>query len=266
MKTVAVAQMNSTDEIAVNLATLSRQVASAKQQGAQLILLPENCAFMGKHQHQTRDIAEPLGHGRVQIRIADIAAQYGIWILVGGFATMENDKIYQTLLVYDDMGDLVEHYHKRHLFNVTLPNADESYRESDAFDYGDVLKVVKTPVGRVGLAICYDLRFPEHFRALVDFGAEILVLPAAFTYNTGKAHWQPLLQARAIENQCYVLASGQCGRHANGRDTWGHSMILNPWGEIIAQCHDGEDVVTAEVDLVTLYRQRQTFPALTHRR
>ncbi len=125
--------------------------------------------------------------------------------------------------------------------------------------------MVDTPVGKIGLAICYDLRFPEHFRALVDLGAEIFVLPAAFTYQTGKAHWQVLLRTRAIENQCFVIASGQCGQHANGRATWGHSMIIDPWGEILSSCGEDEGIACADIHLPELYRQREVFPALTHR-
>ncbi len=269
LATVASIQLNSSADIDDNLARIERLLADAKKQGAELALLPENCVYMGKVQGDTKDIAEPLakhsGQGRVQQAFAEMAKRHGLWVLVGAFATTEDESVYQTLLVYNDNGERVAHYHKRHLFNVTLPDGKESYRESDAFSAGDRYRVVDTPVGKIGLAICYDLRFPEQFRALLDLGAEIFVLPAAFTYRTGEAHWETLLRARAIENQCYVIASGQCGRHASGRQTWGHSMIINSWGEILAQQAEGEGVVVADIDKELLHHQRQIFPVLTHR-
>lgn len=264
--TVATIQLTSSDNLDKNLSTIEQLVGDAAAKGAKIALLPENCAFMGKAQSQTKDIAEPLDDGPVQKAFAEIAQKHRIWLIVGAFATIENDTIYQTLLVYDDAGNFVEHYHKRHLFNVTLPDKNESYRESDAFDYGDEIKVIMTPFGNIGLSICYDLRFPEHFRELVDLGAELFVLPAAFTYNTGKAHWETLLRARAIENQCFMIASGQVGTHASGRQTWGHSMIINPWGDILGELPEGEGIVTADIDLDMLKKQREVFPALEHRR
>lgn len=263
--TVASIQMSSTAEINKNLATIDRLVLDAKNRGAKLALLPENCICMGKTQDDARKIAEPLGNGHVQTALANIAQQHDIWLFVGSFAIIENNSIYQTLLVYDNHGALNAHYHKRHLFNVTLPGGQESYRESDVFDTGKDVCTVNTPVGRVGLTICYDLRFPELFRKLIDLGTEIFVMPAAFTYITGKAHWEVLLRARAIENQCYLIASAQYGIHASGRRTWGHSMILNPWGDILSKLDDGEGVITAEIDLHALQHQRKVFPVLTHR-
>lgn len=264
--TVAAIQLTSTDQIDENLMTIERLVNTAKAQGAKLVLLPENCVFMGKYQGATKDIAEPLGEGMIQDAFAKIAQAYKIWLIVGAFATIENNAIYQTLLVYDDMGNFIDHYHKRHLFNVTLPDKKESYRESDAFEYGDAVKVIVTPFGNIGLAICYDLRFPEHFRELLDLGAEIFVLPAAFTFETGKVHWEALLRARAIENQCFMIASGQVGRHVSGRRTWGHSLIINPWGDILSELTESEGVIIAEIDLAELQHQRKVFPALEHRR
>lgn len=263
--TVASVQLNSTNNVDENLTTIDRLLGEAATQGAKLALLPENCVYMGKSQRDTKDIAEPLGLGRVQTAFANMAQQHGMWVLVGAFATIENDITYQTLLVYNDRGERVAHYHKRHLFNVTLPEGQESYRESDAFSAGDAYRVISSPLGKIGLAICYDLRFPEQFRALIDMGAEIFVLPAAFTYNTGKAHWETLLRARAIENQCYLIASAQYGTHPSGRQTWGHSMVINPWGEILAQHPAGEGVIVADVNSDLLHHQRQVFPALTHR-
>lgn len=263
--TVASIQLNSSADINENLAVIDRLVLDAKNRGAALALLPENCISMSKTQDEARTIAEPLGNGHVQNALANIAHQHDIWLLVGSFPIIENNSLYQTLLVYDNRGTLQAHYHKRHLFNVTLPDGKESYRESDTFDSGKNLCVIETPAGKVGLTICYDLRFPEQFRQLIDLGAEIFVSPAAFTYVTGKAHWEVLLRARAIENQCYLIASAQFGTHASGRQTWGHSMIINPWGDVLSKLDDGEGVITAEIDLHALQHQRKVFPVLVHR-
>lgn len=264
--TVAAIQLNSQDNIAENIEKIDFWVGQAKLKGAKLALLPENCAYMAKVQGDTKNIAEPLGVGETQQSFSAIAAKYSIWLMVGAFATIDNGQVYQTLLVYDDAGLLVAHYHKRHLFDVTLPDGQESYRESDAFTAGQNIQLVETPVGRLGLAVCYDLRFPEQFRALVKEGATTLVLPAAFTYRTGQAHWEVLLRARAIENQCYVIAAGQTGLHPGDRQTWGHSMVISPWGEILSVLPDGEGVVATEIDLSLLTTQREVFPALQHRK
>lgn len=266
MTTISAIQLNSCDKIDNNLQAIERQLIVAQQRGVKMVLLPENCAYIGAKQGSTANFAEPLaGGGQVMQRFSQMAKSHGLWLFVGAFPTLDNGTVYQTLLVYNDRGELVEHYHKRHLFNVTLPDEKESYRESDAFAHGDAVKVVQTPWGNVGLAICYDLRFPEHFRALVDLGATLLVLPAAFTYTTGKAHWETLLRARAIENQCYVLAAGQSGSHPGARQTWGHSMIINPWGTILDCLEQGEGLVVADWDKTVLEHQRRVFPALTHR-
>lgn len=264
-KRIAAIQLNTTPHVQQNMADIAHHVAAAAQEGAKLILLPENALFMGAKQQETRALAEPLGGGQLQQQLAELAGTHHVWLLVGAMPIIENNTIYQTLLVYNAAGEQVAHYHKRHLFNVTLPNADESYRESDAFSAGDNVVVVNTPVGNVGLAICYDLRFPEHFRQLVEKGAEILVLPAAFTDKTGEAHWEILLRARAIENQCYILAAAQTGKHANGRATWGHSMIIEPWGNVVAELASETGIVVAEIDLAQLHHQRTVFPALQHR-
>lgn len=263
--TVAAIQLNSTDSIGTNLATIEQLLVKAKAQGAVLALLPENCVYMGKVQGDSLHIAESLGQGKVQDAVAQMAQKYGLWVLLGAFPIIETGTVYQTLLVYNDAGERVAHYHKRHLFNVTLPDGQESYRESDAFSAGDACCVIETPAGKLGLAICYDLRFPEHFRTLLDKGAEIFVLPAAFTYSTGRSHWDTLLRARAIENQCYLIASGQYGTHASGRQTWGHSMVINPWGDVLAVQTDGEGIAIATIDIDVLRHQREVFPVLEHR-
>ncbi len=266
MPLIAAIQLNSQDNIDDNFHSIETQLAAVRRRGVKLALLPENCAYMGAKQGSSVDIAEPLTGGKVMARFAGLAKQYGLWLMVGAFPVLDKHKVYQTLLVYDDSGELVDYYHKRHLFNVTLPDKRESYRESDAFNHGQDIKVVNTPWGKVGLAICYDLRFPEHFRALVDLGATLLVLPAAFTYTTGKAHWEALLRARAIENQCYVLAAGQSGNHPGGRQTWGHSMVIDSWGSILDCLATGEGIVVARWDNTMLTHQRRVFPVLQHRR
>ncbi len=265
MNKIAAIQLNSNDCIQENFQKITYWVEEAVKAGAAVVLLPENALYMAEKQGESKTIAEPLGQGEVQADLANLAKQHGVWLLVGAFPTIEHGEVFQTLLVYDNNGDLVEHYHKRHLFNVTLPDTNESYRESDAFSSGEMYKVVDTPVGKIGLAICYDLRFPEQFRELVSMGAEIFVLPAAFTYATGKAHWEVLLRSRAIENLCYVVASGQVGKHPCQRETWGHSMIVNPWGEIQSQLPTGEGFVISTVDLDAQKHQRTVFPALEHR-
>lgn len=263
---IAAIQLNSQDNIEQNLVNIIQLVETAVSRGAELILLPENCVYMAAEQGATRDIAEPLGDGTIQQQLARLARQYEVWLIVGALATIDKAKVYQTSLVYDDTGTQVAYYHKRHLFNVTLPDEQESYRESDAFEYGDDIAVVDTPMGKVGLSICYDLRFPKHFQRLVQKDAEILTLPAAFTYRTGAAHWSVLLRARAIENQCYVLAAGQSGHHPGNRETWGHSMVIDPWGEVLDEVTSTTGIAIADIHLSTLHRQRQLFPTLAHSR
>ncbi|PIE44969.1 MAG: hypothetical protein CSA45_04910 [Gammaproteobacteria bacterium] len=262
---IAAIQLNSDDNINLNIDKIDFWVSKAKQQGASIVLLPENCAYMAQVQGDSKKIAEPLGNGAVQSEFANIAKNNDIWLIVGAFPTIEDNLVYQTLLVYNHLGQLVEYYHKCHLFNVTLPDSEESYRESDAFAYGKEYKVVDTPIGRIGLAICYDLRFPEQFRQLVDKGATSFVLPAAFTYHTGQAHWESLLRARAIENQCYVIASAQVGKHPGGRKTWGHSCIIDSWGKVQSCLQNEEGLIVSDINLETVTRERHVFPVLTHR-
>lgn len=267
MVKIAAIQLSSSDCINDNLVAIEQQLKKAKQRGVALALLPENCAYMSAVQGQNREIAEPIaGGGTVMQRFSQLAQQHDMWLLVGAFPTIDNGVIYQTLLAYNNVGECVAYYHKRHLFDVTLPDESESYRESDAFSHGDAIKVLSTPWGKIGFAICYDLRFPEHFRQLVDAGAQLLVLPAAFTYATGQAHWEVLLRARAVENQCYVLAAGQTGSHPGWRETWGHSMMIDPWGKIVDCIPIGEGMAVGDWDIDELTQQRKVFPALAHRR
>jgi nitrilase len=204
----------------------------------------------------------------VQDFLARTARELKLWIIAGSVPIVlaPGERSAQACLVYGADGVRRARYDKIHLFDVELPERQESYRESAYMAPGDATVVIDTPAGRLGLSICYDLRFPELYRRLVASGAQWLVVPAAFTAPTGEAHWEPLLRARAIENLCYVVASGQCGLHPSGRRTWGHSVIIDFWGQIIAELPEGEGVITGGIDLSAQDAARRSFPALAHRR
>ena len=263
MHTVAAIQMISTPSVSENLATAKRLVAQAASDGAMLVVLPEYWAIMGQHEKDKLGHAEQPGSGPIQDGMAQMAREHGLW-LIGGtlpLVSPEAGKVLNTTLVYDPQGAPAGRYDKIHLFGFT--RGEESYNESRTIVAGAQVRSVDTPVGKVGLSICYDLRFPELYRALGD--CALIVVPAAFTHTTGRAHWEVLLRARAIENQCYVLASAQGGVHPNGRRTWGHSMLIDPWGEIKAVLPEGEGVVSGEIDLLFLAGVRESLPALAHR-
>ena len=263
MHTVAAIQMISTPSITENLATARRLVAQAASEGAMLVVLPEYWAIMGQHETDKLGHAEQPGSGPIQDGMAQMAREHGIW-LIGGtlpLASPEAGKVLNTTLVYDPQGAPAGRYDKIHRFGFT--RGAESYNESRTIVAGAQVRSVDTPLGRVGLSICYDLRFPELYRALGD--CALIVVPAAFTHTTGRAHWEVLLRARAIENQCYVLASAQGGVHPNGRRTWGHSMLIDPWGEVKAVLDEGEGVVSGQIDPVFLAGVRESLPALAHR-
>ena len=263
MHTVAAIQMISTPSVSENLATAKRLVAQAASDGAMLVVLPEYWAIMGQHEKDKLGHAEQPGSGPIQDGMAQMAREHGIW-LIGGtlpLVSPEAGKVLNTTLVYDPQGAPAGRYDKIHLFGFT--RGEESYNESRTIVAGAQVRSVDTPVGKVGLSICYDLRFPELYRALGD--CALIVVPAAFTHTTGRAHWEVLLRARAIENQCYVLASAQGGVHPNGRRTWGHSMLIDPWGEVKAVLDDGEGVVSGQIDPVFLAGVRESLPALAHR-
>ena len=263
MHTVAAIQMISTPSITENLATARRLVAQAASDGAMLVVLPEYWAIMGQHEKDKLGHAEQPGSGPIQDGMAQMAREHGIW-LIGGtlpLVSPEAGKVLNTTLVYDPQGAPAGRYDKIHLFGFT--RGEESYNESRTIVAGAQVRSVDTPVGKVGLSICYDLRFPELYRALGD--CALIVVPAAFTHTTGRAHWEVLLRARAIENQCYVLASAQGGVHPNGRRTWGHSMLIDPWGEVKAVLDEGEGVVSGQIDPVFLAGVRESLPALAHR-
>lgn len=266
MSKVAAIQMASAPQREANLMEASRLIQQAKQQGAELVVLPENFPIMGVNESDKVDIREPYKDGRIQNFLSDQAKKHKIWI-VGGTVPIECDdpnKILAACIVYNAEGEVVARYDKIHLFDVELGN-DESYKESETIANGNELVVVDTPFGKLGLAICYDLRFPELFRQLVDKGAEIIAIPSAFTATTGKSHWEVLVRARAIENLCYVIAADQGGYHLNGRNTYGDSMVVDPWGNVLNRLSQGAGVVIADIDLGRMEKTRRTFPCLQHR-
>ena len=264
MHQVAAIQMISSPSVAYNMATVRRLVAEAANAGARLILLPEYWAIMGLKDSDKVACAEAPGAGPIQDFMAALAREHAIW-LIGGTLPLQSEqagKVLNSTLVFDDQGRQVARYDKIHLFGFS--NGSESYDESLTIVPGSEVGGFDAPLGRVGLSVCYDLRVPELYRAM---GAcALIVVPAAFTHTTGLAHWEVLLRARAIENQCYVLAAAQGGLHPNGRRTWGHSMLIDPWGKILAELADGEGVVCGAIDPALLAGVRASLPALQHRK
>jgi predicted amidohydrolase len=261
---VAAIQMVSTPSVEENIAAARRRIAEAAEQGAQLVLLPEYWPTMGMHERDKLAVAERADAGPIQSFMSAIAREYKLW-LIGGTLPLESfdaDKVWNATLVYGPDGARVARYDKVHLFNFS--RGAESYDEARTIASGAGVTTFDAPFGRVGLSVCYDLRFPELYRALGD--CTLIVVPAAFTCTTGRAHWEVLLRARAIENQCYVLAAAQGGHHVNGRNTWGHSMLIDPWGEIKAELASGEGLVIGDLDPHHLSSIRTNLPALKHRK
>jgi len=262
---VAVIQMVSGADVETNLRQATHLLAKAAEAGAVLAVLPENFACMTPDMAHLRSLAEREGEGPIQQALAAMARRHGLW-LVGGTLPLHagEGRLTNTTLVFDAHGERVARYDKIHLFDVDVPGG-EVHRESAHFAPGRRVVVLDSPVGRLGLAVCYDLRFPELFRAMAAQGAELIALPAAFTYTTGMAHWEVLLRARAIENLCYVLASAQGGQHFEGRRTFGHSQVIGPWGEVLATHAEGPGLAVAELDRPAQAALRERFPVLLHR-
>ncbi|MCA8100397.1 carbon-nitrogen hydrolase family protein [Burkholderia contaminans] len=260
---VAALQMVSTPDVARNLADARRLIAEAAGEGAQLVLLPEYFCFMGHRDTDKLALAEPYQDGPIQHFLADAARRHGIWVIGGTLPLKapEPDRVLNTTLVFDPSGNEAARYDKIHLFN--FEKGDESFDEARTIRAGDTVVAFDAPFGRVGLSVCYDLRFPELYRRMGD--CALIVVPSAFTYTTGRAHWETLLRARAVENQCYVLAAAQGGKHENGRRTWGHSMLIDPWGEIVAVRDVGASVVLGAIDPLRIADVRQSLPAWRHR-
>lgn len=264
----AAIQMASSPNVGTNLGEAGRLIRLAAGSGANLVVLPENFALMGRNEADKLAIREQDGAGPIQDFLARQAREHRIW-LVGGtipLAARDAARVRASSLVYNPAGERVARYDKMHLFDVRLTENNEVYHESQTIEPGDQVCVVDTPFGRLGVGVCYDLRFPELFRKMLDDGMEILAVPAAFTALTGRAHWEALIRARAIENLCYVIAAAQGGYHLSGRETWGDSMIVDPWGVVRGRQAQGAGVVCVDIDRALLDGVRRNFPALDHRR
>ena len=261
----AAVQMTSTSDVERNLATADTLVRQAAARGAQLVGLPENFAYL-RSEGEPVPQAQPL-HGPWVQRMSALARELEITLLLGSLpeAIPDAPRVYNTSVLLGPDGRLLARYRKMHLFDVEIPGM-ESLKESKAIEPGSELVVAETACGRLGLSICYDLRFPELYRELTRRGAQVLAVPSAFTERTGKDHWEPLLRARAIENLSYVFAPAQVGQHARGRASHGHAMIVDPWGAVLAQVAGGQGIALAEIDLERQERLRRELPALDHRR
>lgn len=263
---IAAIQMCSSNDVTENLSMAAKLIQQAAEHHANLVVLPEMFAIIGSSFHDKLLEKEPFGHGKLQTFLSEQAKLHHIWI-VGGtipLETTQENKVRAACLVYDDQGECVARYDKIHLFDVTLTDSD-TYQESEVTEAGDDIVVVKTPFGQLGLAVCYDLRFPELFRCLSNKGAEIILLPSAFTMTTGTAHWEILTRSRAIENFCYLVGACQGGTHANGKKTFGHSLIIEPWGSIVAKIDgDKSGIIYATIDLQKVHSARKSIPTHQH--
>lgn len=261
---IAAIQMVSNAAVSTNLKQAEQLIKQAVSEGAKLCVLPENFALMS----QTADIlsiAEQQGRGKLQDFLSNQAAKYGIYLVGGSIPLLSKTpkKVYSSCLVFDPQGSQIACYNKIHLFDVAIPEKNESYKESDTFEKGQQIITFQTSFANIGIGICYDIRFPEQFRAMNAI--EILVIPAAFTQTTGQAHWEILLKARAIENQVYVIAANQGGKHNNHQETYGNSLIIDGWGTVLSRIEKGQGVAISNYDSIALQQLRKNFPVLTHR-
>jgi predicted amidohydrolase len=265
--TVACVQTNSGPDVGPNLETIAPMVREARGRGADLITLPENVALFEPRSARLLEKAERQESHSALAAFRDLARETGAWILVGSLAVKldSNDKVANRSFLLDAVGNIVASYDKIHMFDVQLPSG-ETYRESATFKPGETAVVAPTPWGQLGMSVCYDVRFAALYRALAEAGSSILTVPAAFTRTTGKAHWHILLRARAIETGCFVVAAAQCGTHAEGRQTFGHSLIVDPWGEVLADGGEEVGVTVARIDMARVAEVRGMVPALSHDR
>ncbi len=273
MSRVAAIQMTSGNLVEENLREIKRLIHAAVDQGAELVVLPENFALLSTAKLRQAGLLEVAQSGPIRSFVAALAKDYSVWIVAGSIplaarpdGTAISDRVRSACIVYDDQGNERARYDKIHLFDVDVADEFGSYRESDSIEPGDQVQLLDTPFGRLGLSICYDLRFPELFRLLLERGAEIITVPAAFTAVTGAAHWEVLLRARAIENLSYIIGANQTGRHSATRVSYGHTMIIDPWGRVLAGKEGGEGVVIAEIELSYLRKVRHEMPVVSHRR
>jgi predicted amidohydrolase len=263
---IAALQTVATPSVDRNLDSARRLIADAARDGAQLVVLPEYFCFMGHHDRDKLALAETPGDGPIQAMLAETARRHAVWV-VGGTLPLraeQADRVFNASCVYSPEGVQVARYDKLHLFRYD--NGRESYDEGRVLQAGSVPQACEVGGLRLGLSVCYDLRFPELYRAMMTPPCDLIAVPSAFTHTTGRAHWEVLLRARAIENQCYVIAAAQGGLHENGRRTFGHSLIVDPWGEVLAMVEEGEGVAMAQLDTKRIAEVRAQLPALTHRR
>jgi len=273
---VAAVQMVSGPDIHANLESAKRLIADAKSRNAQLVLLPENFAVLDGGPLRQYGEIEGASHTLLQSFLAEQAKIHKLILVAGTIPLLSrpgdtneiltDGRVRPACLVYGPDGNVMARYDKMHLFDVIVEDRQAAYSESRSFEPGTELVTVETDIGHLGLSICYDLRFPELYRRLRELGAEIITVPSAFTHTTGKAHWEALLRARAIENQCYVIAANQGGVHNEKRETWGHSMIVDPWGTVLDCLPAGEGLAVGKVDLDMLEKIRSNMPVMTHRR
>jgi len=262
----ACVQLNAGSELPANLAAAAEGVRRAAGEGAQFILLPEYAVMLDGSGRVMREHSPPEAEHPALPLFCDLARETGAWILVGSITVrLEGDLMANRSLLVSAAGEIVARYDKIHMFDVTLPSG-KTIQESSAYRPGDRLVLADTPWGKLGMTVCYDLRFPQLYRALAQAGAELLAIPASFQRETGKAHWHTLIRARAIENLAYVLAPAMCGDHANNRQTYGHSLIVDPWGEVLADGGEAPGVAVAEIDVARVRKVRGMIPSLTHDR
>ncbi len=268
MTRVAAIQMVSTANLLENLASAARLIEQAAATGAELAVLPEYFPIISDNERDKFACRETYGSGPIQDFIAAAASRHKIWLMAGSIPLDSGDpaRVYNSCLLYNPDGKVVARYEKIHLFDVQVDSGKEAYNESNTIAAGSEVVVAETPFARIGMSICYDLRFPELYRRMLDRDISIITIPSAFTWTTGQRHWELLLRARAVENLCYVIAANQGGQNTARRATWGHSMIIDPWGDILATVEQGPGVACADLDLDNLHSLRKSFPALQHRK
>jgi nitrilase len=268
MVRVATIQMVSTPDVKANLSQMQDLVQQAAAEDAEFAILPEYFPLISDDETDKLQIVENFGNGPIQEMLAEQARQHGLWLMAGSIPIRSDDplRVASSCLLYNPDGECIARYDKIHLFDVCVnKEEEEAYNESNTIIPGREVVVAETAFARLGLSICYDLRFPELYRELVSKRATIITVPSAFTYSTGKRHWEMLLCTRAVENLCFVIASGQGGQNTEKRRTWGHSMIIDPWGNILCSLEEGPGVACADLDLARVDELRSSFPALQHR-
>lgn len=271
----AMIQMVSTISVEENLLRASVLIEQAASSGAELVVLPENFAAFGNKNLRAIGEQESSPQGKIRQFLSDLAQRYNIWLVGGTLPTVEphpltlqsvdDDRVFAACIVYNPVGEEVGRYDKIHLFDADVRDSQRRYRESASFQPGSRTTIVQTPWGKLGMAVCYDIRFAELFLSLVDQGVDLIAIPSAFTFITGQAHWQVLLRARAVETMCYVMGACQGGEHSFQRKTWGGSAIVTPWGDILKEKLHGEGVVITDCNLLDIQRVRQQIPVHQHR-